>query len=263
MNRYQRHILLEEVGEKGQQMLGNARVLVVGAGGLGCAALQYLAAAGVGKIGIVDGDFVSETNLQRQVLYNTPDIGKQKALAAAEALKALNPHIDLVPIPEFIDATNAPEIISNYDMIVDGTDQIHTRYLLDDVCAIIGKPLVYGAIFKFEGQVSVFHFEQGPSYRDLFPTPPDPQSVPTCNEAGVIGVLPGIIGCMQANEVLKIILGYGEVLAGQLWIFNAKTNQSQAIEFPSRTNIERPDSIEAIQKTDYITYCNPIFSKTN
>jgi molybdopterin/thiamine biosynthesis adenylyltransferase len=257
MSRYERHILLDEVGHSGQQKLANARVLVVGAGGLGCPVLQYLTAAGVGTIGIVDGDFVSESNLQRQVLYKTEDIGQPKAICAAQALKSLNADVDVQPISDFITAKNAVEIVRGYDIIVDGTDQIHTRYLLDDACFLLNKPLVYGAIYKFEGQVSVFNYQGGPSYRDLFPTPPGPQSVATCNEVGVIGVLPGIIGNMQANEVFKIMLGYGEVLAGKVWFFNAKTNATQHIQFTKRDHEERPKTLEELEQTDYISYCNP------
>ena len=262
MNRYQRHIALDEVGEIGQQKLATARVLVVGAGGLGCPVLQYLAAAGVGFIGIVDGDFVNESNLQRQVLYKTKDVGQAKAERAAHALKALNPHVNVQPSVAFISARNAMEIVEPYDIIIDGTDQIHTRYLLDDICVLLAKPLIYGAIHKFEGQVSVFNYQHGPTYRDLFPIPPKPESVPTCNEVGVLGVLPGIIGSTQANEVLKIIIGYGEVLSGKLWLFNAKTNSTQQIEFSKTNHPERPKTIEQLSQTDYISYCNPAFAKT-
>ena len=263
MSRYQRHIALDEVGEIGQQKLSNARVLVVGAGGLGCPVLQYLAAAGVGTIGIVDGDFVNESNLQRQILYKTVDVGQPKADCASRALTALNPLVNTKPMADFLTSKNAIEIVDNYDIVVDGTDQIHTRYLLDDVCWLLDKPLVYGAIHKFEGQVSVFNYQNGPTYRDLFPTPPNPESIPTCNDVGVLGVLPGIMGNMQANEVLKIILGYGEVLSGKLWLFNAKTNTTQSIHFTKSDQPDRPKTNEALSQSDYITYCNPILSKSN
>lgn len=262
MNRYQRHITLKEVGESGQKKLAESSVLVVGAGGLGCPVLQYLTAAGIGKIGIVDGDFVNESNLQRQVLYKTKDIGQPKAACAAKALSELNPEIEIVTISGFITAQNAPDIIASYDIVVDGTDQIHTRYLLDDACWLLKKPLVYGAIHKFEGQVSVFNYQNGPTYRDLFPTPPKPENVPNCSETGVLGVLPGIIGNIQVNEVLKIILEYGDVLAGKLWLFNAKTNNSQTIVFTRQTHKERPSTKEALKQRDYMAYCNPAFSKT-
>lgn len=257
MNRYDRHIKLEEVGESGQQKLTAAKVLVVGAGGLGCPALQYLAAAGVGTIGIVDADFVNESNLQRQVLYRTSDVGKPKAECAAYRLKAMNPQINIKPIVDFVTPKNAIQNVENFDIVVDGTDQIHTRYLLDDTCVLLNKPLVYGAIHKFEGQVSVFNYQSGPTYRDLFPTPPKLGSVPTCSEVGVLGVLPGLIGTAQANEVLKIIIGYGEILAGKLWLFSAKTNESQKIEFTTAKHNDRPTTKEELEQRDYISFCNP------
>ena len=262
MNRYDRHIKLTEVGEIGQQKLADSKVLVVGAGGLGCPVLQYLAAAGVGTIGIVDGDFVNESNLQRQVLYQTKDIGEPKVISAAKALFAMNPEIKLNPIVDYITPGNAVEIAKEYDIIVDGTDQIHTRYLLDDACYLLEKPLVYSAIYKFEGQVSVFNYHNGPTYRDVFPNPPDATEIPSCNEVGVLGVLPGIIGSVQANEVLKIIIGYGEVLSGKLWLFNAKSNVAQTIGFSKTDHQNRPKTIDELRSTDYINFCNPALLKT-
>jgi adenylyltransferase/sulfurtransferase len=261
MNRYNRHIKLEEVGVEGQEKLTQAKVLVVGAGGLGCPVLQYLTAAGIGKIGIIDPDFVTESNLQRQILYTTKDLGELKVEVAQKRLTALNADVDIETYPEFIGANNVVDLVTSYDIVVDGTDQIHTRYLLDDACRILGKPLVYGAIHKFQGQVSTFHYQNGPGYRDLFPTPPNPESVPSCNEVGVLGVLPGMIGVMQANEVLKIILGYGQLLSGKFWMLDAKTNEANTIEFEKMMeHIDAPQTLEELERTDYIAYCNPVFS---
>ena len=258
--RYNRQILLPEVGKTGQQKLTDAKVLVIGAGGLGCPVLQYLTAAGVGKIGIVDGDFVSLSNLQRQILYTTQDVGKLKVDCAKNRLQSQNDTIEIETFPFPITARTAEEIIAQYDVVVDGTDQIHTRYMLSDACVLLGKPLVYGAIHKFEGQVSVFNFNNSPTYRDLFPAPPLPESVPTCNEVGVLGILPGIIGINQANEVLKIIIGYGEVLAGKLWMFNAKTNATQIIEFMTREEHEdAPKNLVELKEVNYMGYCNTMW----
>jgi len=231
MKRYSRQIILPEIGLIGQEKLAAAKVLVVGAGGLGCPVLQYLAAAGVGKIGIADGDVVSVSNLNRQVLYTNEDIGKAKVDCVKARLNAQNPEVEIAVYNTFLSEKNAREIIAQYDIVVDGTDQIPVRYLLNDVCVELGKPMVYGAIHKFEGQVSVFNFQGGPTYRDLFPEQPAAGSIPSCAENGVLGVLPGMIGLVQATEVLKIIVGFGEVFSGKLWLFNAKTMQSESIEF--------------------------------
>jgi molybdopterin/thiamine biosynthesis adenylyltransferase/rhodanese-related sulfurtransferase len=220
-NRYSRHILLEKVGIEGQEKLKAAKVLVVGAGGLGCPVLQYLTAAGIGTVGIIDFDNVDETNLHRQILFTVTDIGINKAVAAESRLKQLNPHIKFDVYPEKLTTKNALELFSNYDIIVDGTDNFSTRYLVNDACVISDKPLVFGAIFKFEGQVSVFNYKGGPTYRCLFPEPSPAGSVPNCSEIGVIGVLPGLIGTQQANEVLKIILGIGNPLSGKLMTYDA------------------------------------------
>lgn len=224
MDRYSRHINLKEIGLEGQTKLSNAKVLVIGAGGLGCPALQYLAAAGVGTLGIVDFDVVEASNLQRQVLFGTSSLGKNKALAAKERLTDLNPTISIQAYPEKLRKDNALRLFEEYDSIVDGSDNFETRYLANDASLLTGKPLVFGAIYKFEGQVSVFNHNYGPSYRCLFPNPPE-NTIPNCAETGVLGVLPGIIGSMQANEVLKLILGLGDVLSGKLWCFNALTTQ--------------------------------------
>jgi molybdopterin/thiamine biosynthesis adenylyltransferase len=254
--RYSRHYSLDEVGPEGQLNIANAKVLVIGAGGLGCPVLQYLTSAGVGTIGIVDGDFVSLSNLQRQILFNTSDIGELKVKCAVDKLQAINPEITFNQIPNLVTSLNAFELIADYDIVVDCTDQIHMRYLLSDVCAILSKPLVFGAIHKFEGQVSVFNYQDGPNYRDLYPNPPSPESVPNCNDVGVLGVLPGIIGVAQANEVLKIIVGYGEVLSGKLWMFNAKNNSSYTVSFSKREKNSVPQTKEEIKNTNYIGYCN-------
>jgi adenylyltransferase/sulfurtransferase len=239
MERYSRQIILPEIGLIGQEKIAAAKVLVVGAGGLGCPVLQYLAAAGVGTIGIADGDVVSASNLNRQVLYTNEDIGKAKVECAKARLKAQNPEVEIADYNTFLSEKNAREIIAQYDIVVDGTDQIPVRYLLNDVCVELGKPMVYGAIHKFEGQVSVFNFNGGPSYRDLFPEQPATGSIPSCAENGVLGILPGMVGIAQATEVLKIIAGFGGVLSGKLWVFNAKTMQSEIIEFGVSQSAER------------------------
>jgi adenylyltransferase/sulfurtransferase len=221
IQRYSRHLILPEVGVEGQQRLKAAKVLIVGAGGLGSPLGLYLAAAGVGTLGLVDFDVVDESNLQRQVLYGQKDIGRPKIEAAAERLREINPHITVVPLGEKLTAANALEIFAPYDIVVDGTDNFPTRYLVNDACVLTGKPNVYGSIFRFEGQVSVFWGAQGPCYRCLFPEPPPPGLVPSCAEGGVLGVLPGIIGALQANEVIKLILDRGDSLLGRLLLFDA------------------------------------------
>lgn len=236
MNRYNRHTILSEIGQTGQNRLLEAKVLVIGAGGLGCPILQYLAAAGIGTIGIVDFDTVEESNLQRQVLFGTSSLGINKALAAKRRLDDLNPTISIIAYPEKLIPENALSLLGAYDVIVDGTDDFDTRYLINDACVILDKPLVYGAIYKFEGQVAVFNYRGGPSYRCLFPYPPKEGSVASCSEVGVLGVLPGIIGTLQANEVLKIILELGDILTGKLLCYNTKTNEQMTL------NIQRSDS---------------------
>jgi len=230
MNRYSRQTILPEVGIEGQQKLTNASVLVVGAGGLGSPVLLYLAAAGVGRLGIIDADKVDITNLQRQVIYVTEDEGKSKAETAAKHLSALNPEINIDTYPVWLSKDNALEIFSQYDIVVDGSDNFATRYLVNDACVILNKPLVFGSIFKFEGQVSVFNYKGGPTYRCLFPEPPAAGEVPNCSEIGVIGVLPGIIGTLQANEVIKIILEKGDVLSGVLYMYDALSNDIQKLK---------------------------------
>jgi adenylyltransferase/sulfurtransferase len=209
----------------------------VGAGGLGCPVLQYLAAAGIGTLGIIDFDDVEESNLQRQILFGTSSLGKNKALAAKKRLEDLNPDITINAYPYQLTANNALDLFKQYDIIVDGTDNFATRYLINDAAIICNKPIVYGAIYKFEGQVSVFNYKDGPSYRCLFPNPPKLGSVANCSEIGVLGVLPGIIGTLQANEVIKIILGFDHVLSGKLFCFNAKTSQTSTLKI-SRSDSE-------------------------
>ena len=212
VRRYSRHLIMPEVGVAGQARLKQSKVLMVGAGGLGSPVGLYLAAAGVGTLGIVEFDQVEESNLHRQVLFGEGDRGRSKLEAAVERLQETNPLIELIPFDCRLDASNALDILQDFDLVVDGSDNFPTRYLVNDACVLLGKPNVYGSIFRFEGQVSVFWGAQGPCYRCLFPQPPPPGLVPSCAEGGVLGVLPGIIGALQANEAIKLILGIGENL---------------------------------------------------
>ncbi|MDH5609789.1 MAG: HesA/MoeB/ThiF family protein, partial [Cyclobacteriaceae bacterium] len=232
LQRYSRHLLLPEIRQEGQQKLKNSRVLVVGAGGLGVPVLQYLTAAGVGTIGIVDFDTIDLSNLQRQVLYNEAEVGFSKSKTAAQKLARLNSDIQLIPYHLSLTSSNALDLIREYDLVVDGTDNFPTRYLVNDACVLLDKPLVYGSIFRFEGQVSVFNHKGGPNYRDLFPVPPPPELVPNCAEGGVLGVLPGIIGSMQASEAIKIITGIGETLSGRLFLYDSLTFTTRTITIP-------------------------------
>jgi molybdopterin/thiamine biosynthesis adenylyltransferase/rhodanese-related sulfurtransferase/molybdopterin converting factor small subunit len=221
MLRYSRHLILPEVGVEGQKRLKAARVLVVGAGGLGSPVALYLAAAGVGKIGIVDFDVVDLTNLQRQVMHSTQAVGRSKLDSARRRIAELNPHVEVLTFEERLTSANALRILGEFDVIVDGTDNFPTRYLLNDACVLLGKPNVYGSIFRFEGQVSVFDAARGPCYRCLYASPPPPGLVPSCAEGGVLGVLPGVVGSLQALEAMKIILQAGELLIGRLLLFDA------------------------------------------
>jgi len=223
MQRYARHLTLPQVGTAGQQRLKAARVLLVGVGGLGSPASLYLAAAGIGSIGLVDHDAVDVTNLQRQVLYGTSDVGRPKLDAALARLHDVNPHVRFTTHDARLTSSNALEILADYDVIVDGSDNFPTRYLVNDACALLGKPDVYGSIHRFDGQVSVFHAERGPCYRCLFRDPPPPELVPSCAEGGVLGVLPGIVGSLQAAEAIKLVLGMGEPLVGRLLLIDALT----------------------------------------
>lgn len=252
LERYSRHIRLPELGLQGQELLKRARVAVVGAGGLGCPALQYLAAAGVGTIGIIDGDTVSLSNLQRQILFSPLHVGQSKAGTAASVLSQQNPHIQMIPHLVFLNPENALTILGNYDIVVDGSDNFATRYLVNDACVLLGLPLVFGSIFKFEGQVSVFNYQGGPTYRCLYPEPSDLEA---CSMVGVLGVLPGIAGCLMANEVIKLITQIGNPLSGTLLQFdtlhfhfstfsfslnpeNLRINSLQPLPEPCETNPE-------------------------
>ncbi len=234
--RYSRHFVLPGFGSDAQLKLKSSKIIVIGAGGLGCPVLLYLAAAGVGTIAIVDDDQVSLSNLQRQVLYTTEDITKSKAIAAADRLKKLNPSISIHTIEKRITNNNAFRVLSNYDIVIDCTDNFPTRYLLNDACVLLDKPLVYGSIFRYEGQVAVINYKKGPNYRDLYPLPPSPDSVPNCEEGGVLGVLAGIIGSMQANEAIKIAGGFGETVAGRLVIFDSHTFEFTQIKIPDQNS---------------------------
>jgi adenylyltransferase/sulfurtransferase len=253
--RYSRHLVLEEFGMEGQLKLKQSKVLVVGAGGLGCPVLLYLTAAGIGTIGIIDHDKVDLTNLQRQILYTTDDVGKNKADAASARLKLLNTFVHFVTYSDRLIADNALTIIKDYDIVIDGTDNFPTRYLLNDACVLLNKPLIYGSILKFEGQVSVFNLKldsgkYSANYRDLFPEPPDAESVPNCSAAGVLGVLPGMIGSIQAAEAIKVITDVGEPLAGKLLILDALTMDLIRINIPNRSARNHITSL-----IDYEDFC--------
>ena len=220
-SRYARHLTLPEVGPEGQLVLQEASVLVVGAGGLGSPALLYLAAAGIGRIGLIDDDTVDVTNLQRQILHSTSEVGESKAASAERRISDLNPEVTVEAIEGRLDTTNALDIIGRYDILIDGTDNFETRYLIGDACEILGKPWVFGSIHRFEGQVATFNLDGGPNYRDLFPAPPEDGLAPNCAEAGVLGVLPGIVGSIQATEAIKAILRIGDSLNGKLLVIDA------------------------------------------
>lgn len=259
--RYNRHIIIPEFGLESQQKLKAAKVLVVGSGGLGSPVLLYLAAAGVGTLGIVDFDVVDDSNLQRQILFGVESVGIPKVEAARQRLLALNPHIKITLYNEQLTSKNALDIIKDYDVVADGTDNFPTRYLVNDACILTGKPNVYASIFQFEGQVSVFNHrnakgESGPNYRDLYPTPPPPGLVPSCAEGGVLGVLPGIIGSMQASEVIKVITGVGETLSGRFFIFDALNFETRTFKISKRADNpisgKNPTITELI---DYEQFC--------
>ena len=243
LERYSRHLIIPEFNIEGQRKLKNAKVLVVGTGGLGAPLLQYLTAAGVGAIGIVDFDVVDNSNLQRQVLFSTDNVGEPKVDAALKRLKGLNPHINFIVYNTQLTSKNALEIVKDYDVVADGTDNFPTRYLVNDACIILDKPNVYASIFRFDGQVSVFNYvdkkgNRGPNYRDLFPAPPPPGLVPSCAEGGVIGALPGIMGSLQENEVINIITGIGEPLTGRLFLFDALTFETRTVKLIKDKNQE-------------------------
>jgi adenylyltransferase/sulfurtransferase len=256
IQRYSRHLILPEVGLEGQKKLREARVLVVGAGGLGAPLGQYLAAAGVGSLGLVDFDVIEFSNLQRQVLFATEDVGKPKLRVAKERLEALNPGVHVETYETRLTSDNAMDILRDYDVVVDGTDNFPTRYLVNDACVLLDKPNVYGSIFRFEGQASVFWARKGPCYRCLYAQPPPPGLVPSCAEGGVLGVLPGIVGAIQANEAIKILLGKGEPLLGRLLLFDALTMRFRELKLRKDPSCpvcgENPTVTELI---DYLEFC--------
>ena len=256
IRRYSRHLVLPEIGMSGQQRLKSARVLIVGAGGLGSPVSLYLAAAGVGTIGLVDADRVSFSNLQRQIVHGTSTLGEPKVLSAKARLRDLNPVIEVCAIQEAFTSANAERIATDYDLVIDGTDNFPTRYLINDVCLKLGIPFVYGAIFRMEGQVSLFGTEDGPCYRCLFPEPPPPESVQTCEEAGVLGAIPGTIGTFQATEAIKWIVGIGTPLAGRLLVYDAASMTTETLEIARQPGCRGcgvdPASIELI---DYTGFC--------
>jgi molybdopterin/thiamine biosynthesis adenylyltransferase/rhodanese-related sulfurtransferase/molybdopterin converting factor small subunit len=254
--RYSRHLIMPEVGMEGQIKLKNAKVLLVGAGGLGAPLGLYLAAAGVGKIGIVDFDVVDFTNLQRQVIHGTKDVGRKKLDSAYDSMRDINPNVHIDRYDVALTSENALEIIAGYDMVVDGTDNFPTRYLVNDACVILKKPNVYGSIFRFEGQATVFATEEGPCYRCLYPEPPPPGLVPSCAEGGVLGILPGIIGLVQATEAVKLILGVGESLVGRLMLYDALAMKFRELKL--RKNPECPacgDHPTITKLIDYQQFC--------
>jgi molybdopterin/thiamine biosynthesis adenylyltransferase/rhodanese-related sulfurtransferase len=256
IKRYSRHTMLPEVGEKGQGKLLDAKVLCLGAGGLGSPSSLYLAAAGVGTIGIVDDDLVDESNLQRQVLHNIDRLGMPKVESARLTLQALNPDVRVVPHQDRLDRENVLEIVSQYDLVVDGADNFPTRYLLNDAALKLGKPVVHASIFRFEGQITTFLPDEGPCYRCLYPEPPPPGMAPSCQEAGVLGVLPGMVGTLQANEALKLILGVGKTLSGRLLVLDALGTKIRQLKLRKDPNCavcsKNPEDIELI---DYEHFC--------
>ena len=254
--RYSRHLIVPEVGMEGQLKLKAAKVLLVGTGGLGAPLGLYLAAAGIGRIGLVDFDVVDFTNLQRQVIHFTKDVGRPKIDSAAEKMQALNPNVEIVKHEVALSSENAMEILQDYDLVVDGTDNFPTRYLVNDACVLLGKPNVYGSIFRFEGQATVFAYQGGPCYRCLYPEPPPPGLVPSCAEGGVLGILPGTIGLIQATETVKLILGIGEPLVGRLLLYDALGMRFRELKL--RKNPECPicgDRRTITKLIDYHQFC--------
>lgn len=250
---YQRHLTLKGFGSAAQKKLNSGAVAVIGAGGLGCPALQYLVAAGVGTIGIVDDDFVEISNLQRQILFSHDDIGKPKAIIAAEKLSKSNPLIKVVPHAQRLTIENALRLIEKYDLVLDGTDNFASRYLINDACVLLEKPLIHGSINQFEGMVSTFNLNGGPTYRCLFPDPPDPHSAPTCAEAGVLGVLPGIIGSWQAMEVIKVLAGIGEPLSGKVMLYDALNHKSRILNLKLN-----PENLDIRELSETACLCSGI-----
>ncbi len=256
MARYSRHLILPEVGIEGQKKLKSAKVLLVGVGGLGSPLGLYLAAAGVGTLGLVDFDVVDASNLQRQLLHGTPDVGRPKLASAMDTLKRINPNVRLVPYETMLTSENAFDILRDYSIVADGTDNFATRYLVNDACVLLGKTNVYGSIFRFEGQSSVFKTPDGPCYRCLYPAPPPPGLVPSCAEGGVLGVLPGIVGAIQAMETIKLILGQGETLVGRLLLFDALGMRYRELKLRKDPNCPLCSEKRTITKlVDYAEFC--------
>jgi len=253
--RYSRHLILPEVALEGQQRLKASRVLLIGAGGLGSPLALYLAAAGVGTIGLVDFDVVDVTNLQRQIVHGTKDVGRPKLESARDRLKDMNPHVHVEGYETRLTSENALEIVRDYDIVIDGTDNFATRYLTNDACVILGKPNVYGSIYRFEGQSSVFATEDGPCYRCLFPEPPPPGLVPSCAEGGVLGVLPGLVGTIQATEGIKLLLGIGEPLIGRLLLIDALTMQFRTMKLRKNPECPACGTHEIRELIDYDQFC--------
>ena len=253
--RYSRHLILPEVALEGQQRLKASRVLLIGAGGLGSPLALYLAAAGVGTIGLVDFDVVDVTNLQRQIVHGSKDVGRPKLESARDRLKDLNPHVHVEGFETRLTSENALEIVRDFDIVIDGTDNFATRYLTNDACVILGKPNVYGSIYRFEGQSSVFATEEGPCYRCLYPEPPPPGLVPSCAEGGVLGVLPGLVGTIQATEGIKLLLGVGEPLIGRLLLIDALTMQFRAMRLRKNPNCPACGTHEIRDLIDYDQFC--------
>lgn len=253
--RYSRHLILPDVGIGGQRKLKAGRVLLIGAGGLGSPLALYLAAAGVGTLGLVDFDVVDVSNLHRQVLHGTKDVGRPKLESARDRLRDVNPHVHVEPYETRLTSENALDIIRDYDVVIDGTDNFATRYLTNDACVILGKPNVYGSIFRFEGQASVFALEEGPCYRCLFPEPPPPGLVPSCAEGGVLGVLPGLVGTIQATEGIKLILGIGELLVGRLLLIDALSMRFRTVRLRKDPNCPACGTHQITELIDYDQFC--------
>jgi sulfur-carrier protein adenylyltransferase/sulfurtransferase len=262
LRRYSRHVILPQVGVDGQRRIKSARVVLVGAGGLGSPAALYLAAAGVGTIGLVDFDVVDVSNLQRQVLHGTSSIGRPKLESARARIADLNPNVHVATHETRLTSENALEIIRDYDLVVDGTDNFATRYLVNDACVLLGKPNVYGSIFRFDGQASVFCTTDGPCYRCLFPTPPAPGSVPSCAEGGVLGVLPGLVGTIQATEALKLILGAGDALIGRLLLVDALGMNFRTVRVPKDPECPACGTREITRLIDYDEFCGSASTTT-
>ena len=253
--RYSRHLILPDVGLAGQEKLKAASILLVGAGGLGSPLALYLAAAGVGHLGLVDFDVVDLTNLQRQILHGTKDVGRSKLASARERIADINPHVRVTTFETTLDSSNALDIIRGFDVVVDGTDNFPTRYLVNDACVLLGKPNVYGSIFRFEGQASVFATADGPCYRCLFPEPPPPGMVPSCAEGGVLGVLPGLVGTIQATEAIKLILGIGKTLVGRLLLIDALTAEFRTVKLRKNPACPACGTREITALIDYDQFC--------